>query len=363
MSAETPLRTWIDAPADASRAARQWSAIEGGLGRRRSPLLRWGLALGGAAALAAAVWGGVRVWGPAGPPSAGLAEASTLVLADGSHVALSAGARVEVTKNEPKDIAVTLQGGTAGVDVVPDRERSFRVLAGEVEVRVVGTAFQVEIDPGGDVHVSVQHGIVEVRAASRPGDVRRLGAGETWSLAAAAAPAPPGDPAAPDPSSAASADAPVAPASAGAPASAAPASSNRAPGASASAAGPDAEARALFEAANNARRAGDLAKASSLYRALGQRFPDDPRARLAALELARIEMDRGKDLSAAEAALRAASSADPGSSVQEDALARLVSLHASKGDLRACKDARARYLAAYPAGVHAAQVRAACGAP
>jgi hypothetical protein len=126
------------------------------------------------------------------------------------------------------------------------------------------------------------------------------------------------------------------------------------------------DARSLFESANQARRGGDLARASTLYRELTRRFPNDPRARVAALELGRIEMDRGRDRdrdhdpAVAEQALRQASSAEAGSSVHEDALARLVQLYAAKGDARACQVAQARYLAAYPNGVHGAQVRAAC---
>ena len=47
--------------------------------------------------------------------------------------------------------------------------------------------------------------------------------------------------------------------------------------------------------------------------------------------------------------------------VLEDALARLVSAYAAQGNFSACSRARDRYLASYPAGVHAAAVATRCG--
>lgn len=349
MAAEPPPRAWLRPKADPGRAARQWSAIEARLDARGGlfglkALGSWRLVGGvaAAAALAAGVWIGVRKAHPTPADPIAATTTSTLLLADGSHVTLDPGARLEMQKNEPSDIATSLKDGAAEFEVVPNKERSFRVVAEGVEVRVVGTQFKVDCnDATHEVKVSVTHGVVEVRTASRPGDVRRLGAGETWSSRPVADAAPV------EPTSTASASADVAP----------PAP----PPASASTTSPDAEARALFDAANKARRAGDVARASALYRELARRFPNDPRAKVAALEIARLEMDKG-DSSVAEDALRTASSAESGSSVQEDALARLVQLYASKGDQRACREARDRYLTAYPNGARATQVRAACAA-
>ncbi len=128
-------------------------------------------------------------------------------------------------------------------------------------------------------------------------------------------------------------------------------------------AGGDEGARALFESASQARRAGDVRRAASLYRELVRRYPGDARAQVAALEIGRLEMDGKGDLGAAEGALKAASSAGAGGALHEDSLARLVDLYASRGDAASCRQARDRYLAAYPNGVHANRVRGACPAP
>jgi TolA-binding protein len=254
-------------------------------------------------------------------------------------------AALDLQRNEPKDIAAVLLGGAADFDVVPASDRRFTVLSDGVEVRVVGTKFRVDNDPTShEVRVSVSHGVVEVRSPSEPGEVHRVAAGESWATHGRSAEAP-----APSVSASASSLDSSAPVDSAAPtAVAAPASNN------------SEDAKSLFEAANRARRAGDVTRAMALYRDLTRKFPNDPRSKIAALELARLEMDKGNGSSEAEDALHRAASAQPGS-VQEDALARLVQLYASKGDSKACQDARARYLAAYPNGVHVVQVRSACG--
>jgi TolA-binding protein len=342
-----PLRPWLDPGLDSARIARQWGAIEGRLDGRARRRWMWGAAFAGAVIAVGALGIGVSRWSGA-PREIAVAPAgsSVLVLADGSRVTLDHGATLDVQTNERAHIAATLKGGSARFEVAADPARVFTVLAGEVEVSVAGTQFQVDFDPtSGAVTVAVTGGEAEIRRAAQPGEVHKIGSGETWSTALAVV-----APVAPSAALPAveSAD-PIAPAPIAAP----PARG---------AAVPVEDARSLFEAANQARRAGDLARASGLYRELTRRFPNDPRAKVAALELGRIEMDRDHDHdpAVAEQALRQASSAEAGSSVHEDALARLVQLYAAKGDARACQVAQARYLAAYPNGVHGAQVRAAC---
>lgn len=353
MNPEEPLRPWLDPGLDSARIARQWAGITGRLDAGARPRWWLGAALAGAVMAVAALGIGLSRWSGA-PHEIAVAPAggSVLVLADGSRVTLDSGARLDVPTNERAHVAAVLKSGTARFDVASDPPaRVFTVLAGEVEVRVAGTQFQVDFDPtSGAVTVAVSRGEAEARSTAQPGEVHHIGVGETWSTAqSAVAPVVPLAPPAELPVPA-SAD-PIAPAKA-------------APLPSRSAAAPADDAKSLFESANQARRAGDLARASSLYRELTRRFPNDPRAKVAALELGRIEMDRGadrdRDPGVAEQALRQASSAEAGGSVHEDALARLVQLYAAKGDARACQVAQARYLAAYPDGVHGAQVRAAC---
>jgi hypothetical protein len=346
---EEPLGPWLDPGLDSARIARQWAGIEGRLDRGARPRWWLGAVFAGAVVAIAALGIGVSQWSGA-PNAIAVAPAggSVLVLADGSRVTLASGARLDVPTNERAHVAATLKSGTARFEVAPaDGARVFTVLAGEVAVSVAGAQFQVDFDPtSGAVTVAVTGGEAEIKSAAQPGEVHKVGVGASWSTAQAAvakgapsaeAPAASADPVAPQPTAALPARAPAAPTE---------------------------DAKSLFESANQARRAGDLARASSLYRELTRRFPNDPRAKVAALELGRIEMDRGpgsdRDPGVAEQALRQASSAEAGGSVHEDALARLVQLYAAKGDTRACQVAQARYLAAYPNGVHGAQVRAAC---
>ena len=361
MNPEEPLRPWIDPGLDSPRIARQWGAIEGRLDRGARPRWTWGAAfLGGAVAIGALGFGLSRSHSTSSSTPHEVAvqptEAAVLVLADGSRVTLDHDAKVDVITNERARVVAAVQRGKARFEVAADPDRAFTVLAGEVEMSVAGAQFQLDFDPASSaVTVAVEGGSVEIRSAAQPGVVHRVNVGERWSTARAAAPPPP--------SSEATAVPPADPIG--------PAVTTPTPTptpARGAAAAPAEDARSLFESANQARRGGDLARASALYRELTRRFPNDPRAGVAALELGRIEMDRDRDHdhdqdhdpAVAEQALRQASSTEAGSSVHEDALARLVQLYAAKGDARACQVARARYLAAYPNGVHGAQVRAAC---
>ncbi|MEP7124524.1 MAG: FecR domain-containing protein [Byssovorax sp.] len=349
MNPEEPPGRWLDPGLDSARIARQWAGIAGRLDAGARPRWWLGAALAGAVMAIAALGIGLSRWSaPHHEVAVAPANSSVYTFADGSEVALFDDAELTTGVLEGTRISSTLKSGKARFTVVPDPARVFTVLAGEVEVRVAGAQFQVDFDPtSGAVTVAVTGGEAEIRSAAQPGEVHRVGVGESWSTARAAV-----VPVAPPASATAAASAdPVAPA----PSAALPVHASTAPAE---------DPKSLFESANQARRADDLARASTLYRELTRRFPNDPRARVAALELGRIEMDRGqgadRDPAVAEQALRQASSAEAGGSVHEDALARLVQLYAAKGDTRACQVAQARYLAAYPNGVHGAQVRAAC---
>lgn len=81
-------------------------------------------------------------------------------LDDGSSVSLTANALVDADF-EPSARVLVLRRGSLHVDVAPDRARPFSVRAGDVVATALGTAFAVERS-GGDVSVSVEHGVVEV---------------------------------------------------------------------------------------------------------------------------------------------------------------------------------------------------------
>jgi transmembrane sensor len=83
-------------------------------------------------------------------------------LADGSSALVSSAAgTLDVTLNEPAHLELALRAGTAHFDVVPNKARKFVVTAGNGQVHVVGTVFDVE---RGDerVRVAVSEGKVRV---------------------------------------------------------------------------------------------------------------------------------------------------------------------------------------------------------
>ena len=144
-------------------------------GRRRWPRAV-GAGLAAALLVAAAVVGSRHFGGtaelryataPVGYERAQLADGSTLELNAASAV------RVRFTAGERR---VKLDAGEAHFAVAPDPARPFVVLAGEVAVRAVGTAFNVRYTAAGDVEVLVSEGKV------------RVGSGGPASAAAATAP-------------------------------------------------------------------------------------------------------------------------------------------------------------------------------
>ena len=73
-------------------------------------------------------------------------ESRTVTLADGSQVNLSGGSAigVDITSEERR---VRLLSGEAFFDVAHDAARPFTVEAGEARIVVLGTAFDVALDP------------------------------------------------------------------------------------------------------------------------------------------------------------------------------------------------------------------------
>lgn len=81
-------------------------------------------------------------------------------LADGSAISLAAATRLHVRlQSDRRD--VVLHEGEAFFEVAPDKNRPFTVDAGSVQVRVLGTGFDVDRSAAG-VAVEVAHGRVEV---------------------------------------------------------------------------------------------------------------------------------------------------------------------------------------------------------
>jgi len=274
------------------------------------------------------------------------ADAVSVTLVDGSNLKVEPRSRVSLSDRTPTSLKLVLARGRIACDVTHRDGRSFVVAAGGVEVRVVGTRFSVaneDAEGGTRVEVRVERGAVEVRGAGPDREVVRVAAGHSWSqvtkteaLGGDETEAQPETPA-PDTTRAM------------------PSAHTRAP--AHAKAGTD--ARALFEQARSAWRAGDMEEAARTYQALLAAHPRDPRAGLAAFELGRLRMDRLNDMTGAVQALEQAVALAPGAELREDALARLVAASAAAHDRPRCAHARTRYLTEYPSGVHRRTVSAA----
>jgi transmembrane sensor len=126
------------------------------------------------APLAAAVLGWM-LWPDRSPPTllpppatllAGAVTASQRVLDDGSVVELNRDADLAVVFT-PGERRVVLRRGEAHFAVTRDEARPFVVQANGVDVRAVGTAFNVRLDPAA-LEVLVTEGSVDVRRAAMP---------------------------------------------------------------------------------------------------------------------------------------------------------------------------------------------------
>jgi len=161
----------------AARAAAPAGAAPAGAALPARPRLQpgWlrGPALASACALAlAAVMGyGWHRWDNtaayAVDVATGPGELRSLVLPDGSTVALNANSHLQV-RYYPRRRETVLARGEAFFKVAPAASRPFTVASGSHQVRVVGTAFNVRSGPPEFV-VQVQQGRVEVRSTALAG--------------------------------------------------------------------------------------------------------------------------------------------------------------------------------------------------
>jgi ferric-dicitrate binding protein FerR (iron transport regulator) len=100
-------------------------------------------------------------------------EKQHLVLPDGSQVWLNAGSTLQYyaeTFSGPRR-EVTLSG-EAYFDIAHDEQRPFLVKSGHLQIRVLGTAFNVKAYPGEkEIETSLIRGAVEIKLDNRPKDV------------------------------------------------------------------------------------------------------------------------------------------------------------------------------------------------
>lgn len=336
------------------RLERSWSRVRARVDRARADgagprRLRTTVGLAGVLAVAAAALFVVVTPpdAPSGAPRWTLAQGARVeaptapveaLLADGSTLSLDRGASLRGVVAEVHEVAIEVETGRATFDVARDASREFRVEAGDVRVIVVGTRFSVQrVD--GRVSVDVERGRVEVHRGT---DLVVLGPTERWEGAEQI----PDD---------------VEPPMGTPDVEAAEAPRARAPRETSSGPEPSVDAaRALFEAAREARREGRSESAATLFAELVDQHPRDARAPLAAFELGRLRLDVLHDAPGAVEALERSLALSPRASFRQDALARLVSAYDRAGRGGECTEARDRYLREYPDGVHALEVGSLC---
>lgn len=164
---------------------------------RAEPLRRGPARFVPALGLAAAVALGFFLWRSPAPstPAVELPPALSLpativqqTLSDGTVVELNRGARL-ATAFTATERRVRLLAGEANFAVAKDPDHPFVVEAGGVEVRAVGTAFNVRYDPAEAVEVVVTEGKVQVATPAETVPLLEAGQATTVSLARTAAPA------------------------------------------------------------------------------------------------------------------------------------------------------------------------------
>lgn len=146
---------------------------------------RWAVA----AAVLLVVCTGVLAWRMLGPSRTGgyetvTAEQRSVLLADGSRVTLAAKSRVTPNLAE-RERRIVLNFGEAFFEVAPDPRRPFTVVARGLDIRALGTAFNVRAGESG-VYVGVEEGRIAVSTSE--GRQMVLGAGEQVTLSAGGRP-------------------------------------------------------------------------------------------------------------------------------------------------------------------------------
>lgn len=273
---------------------------------------------------------------------------NAVTYADGSIAQLGAtGGVVHLDQQSAELVSSTVVSGRARFDVVPNHTRTFEVHAGDVTVRVLGTAFVVERS-GNGAHVSVERGRVRV---SWPGGEAELGVGEGGEFPPSATAQEPSAQPVPVESL------PVVPhvwrdlARRGQYAQAF-AALRQTPN--------DVEdtPQDLLLAADVARLSGHPALAVTPLRKVSARYPKDPRAPVAAFTLGRVLLDDLGRASDAAGAFGLAERLWPGGPLAGDATARQVEALKRAGQMPQARAVAQKYLAAHPSGRHAVSLRA-----
>ncbi|MDI7775939.1 FecR domain-containing protein [Asticcacaulis sp. EMRT-3] len=184
---EAEFKAWLEA--DARHAAAYglmertfddilWAVPNSGFGERTRRLSwrTWTYALlAGAACVAGAL---VLINMPSvRTESTGIGQTRQLALADGSQITLAGRSSVEIRYSR-SERRVTLKQGEAYFSVVHNAARPFLVRVGDVDVRDVGTRFDVNLRPS-SLEVDVLEGRVAVAYAKSADAATQLAAGDS----------------------------------------------------------------------------------------------------------------------------------------------------------------------------------------
>lgn len=291
-----------------------------------APRARWAIAVAAVTVIGASALGAKLLLSKDAPAPVATATPSAppkMVLADGSEAVLSADASVTIEEQRDEQVTIAQTAGEVRYDVKPNPKRRFAVRAGDVTVRVLGTAFTVGLS-GEKVKVRVQRGKVEVDDGAQ---ITVLVAEESLEVAAwrskALEPAPPP----PKPAT----DKPI----------------DKKPAA------PTVES--LLAKADEARAGHRYDEAAEALRSLVALHPGDPRVASALFTLGRVERARGRHAAAAQAFARCHQVA-PHGALAEDARAEEALSWKSAGDADKARTAAKKYVQLHPGGAHVARM-------
>jgi hypothetical protein len=286
------------------------------------------------------------------------APTTVIRLRDGSRAEpLRDETALRLVRDEPHDATFELPKGGGRFEVVPNKARRFRVLAGEVSVQALGTVFTVDHLQAGRVRVAVVVGRV---AVTWTGGGETLSQGQEGTF-----------PRADEPRTA--------------PPVAEPPTTERRPTtqrsddwrslardgafrrAYAAMTAPSARAvrdvpDELLLAADVARRAGYPEVAVRHLTRLLTAHAGDARAFVAAFTLGRVHDGQGQPAAAARA-FEQAHLLDPNGALAQDALARAARAWHTAGDLPRARAAASRYVSRYPQGEHVQDLKTLIRSP
>ena len=183
---QRPPSQYFHTPLSEERRERGWEAIRARLPaqRRQRPRINHAFALAAVALLVVALVAMRLVRQTRGAIDGALLETGSgerqsLELGDGSQVVLEPSTRLQLERVSGREMRLRVEAGAVHASVTHVANRPFTVVAGPVEVHVVGTKFRVELDPtDGNIAVAVTEGRVSLTrldGTPRPWNPRRRG--------------------------------------------------------------------------------------------------------------------------------------------------------------------------------------------